>query len=114
MTSTNRVEAIRRLNDLSRTLQGLAPNTRVMITRGLAASGEDFAARALAAARTFNTFTTDNDPHGEHDFGAFAVDGEKCFWKIDCYDKSLEHGSEDPADPDLTTRVLTIMLAEEY
>ena len=70
--------------------------------------------RHLAAVRTFDTFTRDNDPHGEHDFGAFAVDGEKCFWKIDCYDKSLEHGSEDPADPELTVRVLTVMLAEEY
>ena len=85
-----------------------------MVTRGVAASGEDFVTRALAAVRTFGTFTKDNDPHGEHDFGAFAVDDEKCFWKIDYYDKSLERGSEDSADPKLTVRVLTIMLAEEW
>ncbi|HUB63143.1 MAG TPA: DUF3768 domain-containing protein [Methylocella sp.] len=49
-----------------------------------------------------------------HDFGSFELAGQRFFWKIDCYDKSLEFGSVDPADPENTTRVLTIMLAEEY
>ena len=61
-----------------------------------------------------DAFCEDNDPYGEHDFGAFEVEGEKLFWKIDYYDKALEHGSEDPADPTRTTRVLTVMLASEY
>ncbi|WP_413661945.1 DUF3768 domain-containing protein [Methylocystis iwaonis] len=29
----------------------------------------------------FEAFTPDNDPHGEHDFGAFDHDGQKIFWK---------------------------------
>jgi hypothetical protein len=68
---------------------------------------------------TFNTFTPDNDPHGEHDFGAFEHQGHKIFWKIDYYDRTTfgtgrDMGSEDPSDPRQTVRVLTIMLASEY
>jgi hypothetical protein len=52
--------------------------------------------------------------HREHDFGSFELAGETFFWKIDYYNNDLVAGSEDPADPSKTTRVLTIMLAEEY
>jgi len=64
--------------------------------------------------RTFDDFSDDNDPYGEHDFGAFEQDGDKIFWKIDYYDRQLTQGSPDPTDPKLTTRVLTVMLASEY
>ena len=33
---------------------------------------------------------------------------------IDAYDRNLRFGSPDPADPALTSRVMTIMLSEEY
>lgn len=36
------------------------------------------------------------------------------FWKIDGYDCALRIGSEDFADPAVTRRVLTIILASEY
>ena len=62
----------------------------------------------------FSEFTPDNDPHGEHDFGSFTLVGREFFWKIDYHDRDMIHGSQDPADPEKTTRVLTIMLASEY
>ena len=86
----------------------------LVITRGVEARGWDFIARALAAVRDFSDFTTANDPYGEHDFGAFDLDGVKLNWKIDCYDRALEYGSPDPGDAEKTRRVLTILLAEEY
>ena len=46
----------------------------------------------------FKAFTADNDPCGEHDFGAFDHQGQRIFWKIDYYAPDMEHGSEDPAD----------------
>jgi hypothetical protein len=63
---------------------------------------------------TFSDFTPENDPLGEHDFGSFTLVGRRFFWKIDYYDKQLQYGSESPADPCVTTRVLTLMLACEY
>ena len=71
-------------------------------------------AEALCAVAAFNSFTKDNDPHGEHDFGSVEVCGRTLFWKIEYYDPDLQYGSEDPADPAQTTRVMTVMLASEY
>jgi len=59
-------------------------------------------------------FTKDNDPHGEHDFGAIDLEGERYFFKLDYYTPDLSASSDDPADPEKTARVLTIMRADEY
>ena len=47
----------------------------------------------LEAVRTFADFTADNDPYGEHDFGAVEIDSRRCFWKIDLYEKTVVKGS---------------------
>lgn len=87
---------------------------RVVMTQGVAALCEAERIAALDAVRRFDAFSEDNDPHGEHDFGAFEVAGYRLCFKIDYYDPTMTHGSDDPADPEKTVRILTIMLAEEY
>ena len=104
---------IRELNDAFRTSLDLSLG-RVVLTTGVNALPSNVKAMAIRKTASFATFTEDNDPHGEHDFGALELDGQRFFWKIDYYDPNLEFGSENPADPTKTTRVLTIMLAEEY
>ena len=85
-----------------------------MITAGVQAQGPEFVARAIAAVARFDAFDADNDPYHEHDFGALVVEGEKLFFKIDAYDTTLTAGSPNAADPAVTTRVMTVMLASEY
>lgn len=87
---------------------------QIVLTRGIADAGEDFQRCAIAAVVEFDTFTEDNDPHGDHSFGAVTVAGERVFWKVDLYDLAYRYGSERPHDPSVTARVLTIMLASEY
>jgi Protein of unknown function (DUF3768) len=87
---------------------------RVVMSSGVADLSLDVKAHVLLLVQTFTDFSADNDPHREHDFGSFEVAGEKFFWKIDYYDGDMMFGSEDPTDPDKTTRVLTIMLSHEY
>lgn len=86
----------------------------VMLTRGIAAFDRPAITAILHKISTFNDFTQDNDPYGEHDFGAVEQDGDRIFWKIDAYDRNLRFASPDPSDPIVTRRVMTVMLAEEY
>ena len=53
------------------------------------------------------------EPSGSH-FGSFEIEGQTYFFKVDYYSPDMQGGSEDPADPEKTTRVLTIMRADEY
>ena len=80
-------------------IQGFSPQDQVLIFQKIAA---------------FHDFSEDNDPYGEHDFGRVFHDGQAILWKIDYYDKNYKMASEDPADPEITNRVMTVMLASEY
>ena len=89
----------------------------IVCTRGISALPPEIQIHIWSTVSDFNGFTEDDDPYGEHDFGAITMDGvpEKIFWKIDYYaDKSCALGAEDPSDPARSFRVLTIMLASEY
>jgi hypothetical protein len=113
LTDNQTRERIRELNDAFR--KTLDPGLgRTVCTAGVTALPSDVCAMAIRKVATFDDFSADNDPHGEHDFGSFDLAGDRFFWKIDYYDPALEFGSDDPADPSKTTRVLTLMLAAEY
>ena len=102
---------IRDLNDAFRTT--LAEG-KCALSAGVAELGIPFATAAAAAARAYRNFTPDNDPDGEHDFGAFMIEEQRLIWRIDYYDPTLRYGSRDPSNPAATKRVLTVMLEEEY
>lgn len=107
----SRTETIRALNDaLRRTFHG----GRIVMTDGVVNRGAGFINAVSQAVKTFDDFTPDNDPHQEHDFGALEVEDERVFFKIDYYDKDLQWHTPDATDPNVTTRVLTILLASEY
>lgn len=103
-----------RVRDLNDAFRRSFSSGRVVLSAGFAALPSVARAALLAAVRGFDCFDADNDPHGERDSGMSALAGYRYFWKIDCYDLSLRFASPDPADPAFTTRVLTVMLAEEY
>ena len=106
------MKRIAELNDLCRTAMGVAG--RLVQTCGISALPPADQSAIREKVETFDAFTEDNDPHGEHDFGAFEHNGERIFRKIDYYDPTLSTGSEDSSDRKQTVRVLTIMLASEY
>lgn len=85
-----------------------------MMTSGIERLGSDTVDRIMGEIRAFSAFKECNAPYGEHDFGSLMAEGERIFWKIDYYGKDLTAHSPDPADPDATIRILTVMLAEEY
>jgi hypothetical protein len=84
----------------------------------VAEGGDMFVCRdplaVLLAVENFTVFTKDNDPYGEHDCARFTLNGQCFFWAIDYYDETCTYRSRDPCDEFVTTRVLTLMLAQDY
>jgi uncharacterized protein DUF3768 len=114
MSDVSRRNAARTIASLNDEFRQSFVGGSVLMTAGIRALGPEFVAKTLSGVRSFSTFAPENDPYREHDFGLMTIDGQKLFWKIDCYDPSMEYGSEDPSNPKVTRRVLTIMLAKEY
>ena len=111
-TLTTQETKVATLNDLFRTT-GFGGQT--VITYGISILPDEVRSEISMEVLAFDKFTEDNDPYGEHDFGSFNhPKAGKIFWKIDYYDPTLSYSSEDPSDPKKTSRILTIMLAEEY
>ena len=102
---------IRALNDRFRSsmLGG-----HVVVTRAAWSQSPETRLRLLQAVTDFDAFNAGNDPHNEHDFGAFTCSGVSYIWKIDYYDRARRFASPDPSNAAITVRVLTIMCANEY
>lgn len=86
----------------------------VLLSAGIAAMSSEDKANIVSMVQNFNDFTEDNDPYKEHDFGSFDYKCEKILWKIDYYDLNNQYHSENPANPDITNRILTIMTVFEW
>ncbi len=89
------------------------PMTSVFLSRSIDAMEDNY--DVVELVKNFNDFNENNNPDGEHDFGAFDFNGQQIFWKINYYDATdMNQGSANPSDSAVTRRVLTIMLAEDY
>ncbi|MCH6256800.1 DUF3768 domain-containing protein [Puniceicoccaceae bacterium K14] len=106
-----KTQKIRNLNDIFRRT---GAGGRVYMTPSIQALPIEKQIDLFSRIRTFDTFTVENDPYGEHDFASLPIGDEKAYFKIDYYNKDMSAGSEDPSDTKQTTRVMTVMLSHEY
>ena len=118
-----RIETNRKIaaqNDLFRTSLGTNSAVQGMVVWTTSVALMPLPAREIVVQRvqSFTIFNEENDPYEDHCFGAFEVESEGrayfILWKIDLYDTDFENGSDDPANLQVTRRVLTIMQSHEY
>lgn len=102
---------IRALNEL---LRQKFVGGRVLTTIGIRSKPVEDVSRILYKVQHFSDFNKNNNVYGERDYGSFAFKGDVIIWKIDYYDKNYRFMSENPADPTITNRVLTIMTSEDF
>ncbi|MGO9773217.1 MAG: DUF3768 domain-containing protein [Roseiarcus sp.] len=112
--NTDNQKSSARIRDLNDAFRRSFVGGAVVVTSGVEAMPADQRRALLRLVRAFDAFDEDNDPHGEHDLGVVDVAGVRYFWKIDYYDREMETLSPDPANPSVTTRVLTAMPADAY
>ena len=114
---TRKTLTLRQQNDSFRAgliVGGCAFPGTVVVTADVRAMGRDFLTDATLAVAFDGDFGVENDPWGDHAFGVVTVGDERLYWKIDYYDTDLEFGSNNPSDPAMTHRVLTILFPSEY
>lgn len=107
---------IRRIGSLNDALRRHGVGGMIGVTRGVANLEGFNALELLRVLASFDSFTPDNDPYGEHDFGKIEYAGAELFWKIDYFAAAsgMTIASPDPANPDVTERLLTVMLTSDY
>lgn len=112
--NTSKAAKQKRIQELNDKFRKTGQGGQHVITSGIQELGPVAVLKLRYRIIAYKDFSDRNDPHGEHDFGSLIFEGNQVFWKIDYYDLTLTSRSPDPADPEVTTRVLTIMLASEY
>lgn len=85
-----------------------------VVTSSVHDMGPVFVALCLEAVGSFTAFTEDCDPYATHEMGGFEIQARKVWWKIDLYDADYAFGSPEPANPEVTRRVLTVLFPEDY
>ena len=119
-TAAERAKTIAQHNDRFRNTWAadFTISGQIVMTQAVAALCPAWMVRMMQAIQHFDDFTEDNDPYGDHSFGAVEItigDDTKTIWfKIDLYDLNLEYGAEDPTDLDQTKRVMTILFPSDY
>ena len=106
------MSAIAELNDRFR--KGDMSLGQYRLTLGVQELEPEKRQQLIQLVRDFDSFNPDNDPVGERDFGKVALDDENYFFKIDYYDPTLNHHSQDPTSIYATRRVMTLMCSDEY
>jgi len=84
---------------------------RVVLSPSVLALPAEANAEVLGRVRAFTKFDADNERH--HEFGRFEFSGHVYCFEIECCTRTQD-GSTDHEDAGKTTRVLTIMRADEY
>ena len=112
----SRTARIARLNDDARL--GLDRRARILFTSNCLETFRPtpeihlaFVQAELLKAFRHCEFAADSP---EHDFASILHRERKVWMKIDYYDLTCDYGSEDPANAAITTRVITILLPEDY
>ena len=113
-TGGGMLSKIAKLNDDLRQNLFTPGSNRVFVSATVSSLPYLERALLLDKVQKFNDFNPDNDPYSEHDFGRIEHNGINYFWKIDYYNETMDAGSDNPADENITIRVLTIMRADEY
>lgn len=108
------MNTIAELNDNLRKHMWSPGHNKVVLTRGVCVLSLTEQMLLLKKIQNFDSFNASNDPYKQHDFGKVEHNGTDYFFKIDYYDTSMEYASDGPGNPDITTRVLTIMHSDEY
>ena len=110
-SKTTRQSKIRKLNNEFRR-SGL--NGLTISSRGVRALDKEMRDSIINTIRGIDELPPSNDPDNTDSLGSILVGEHLVFWTIEAFDLDLICSSRDPSDPNVTRRVMTIMLAEEY